>query len=190
MRYLIGSENHRTQVWVPHFKKVAVADLLPGDDPSDPPLTVKSQNAAVEFVFGLMFNPQILFCSPKRRCMDMLTAAQNLLSASGYMAEILETLAQPDNLDVNGHVYGQLSTSEDWLRWGEQSVRYIDGVMARYGFTVALVLSHRPVTAGAVAFARGLGVEGIDPTDAELVPMISIAHDGSQFYLPGDLPDM
>ena len=186
----IPEGNRRTYVVVPHFAKVAVADLPNGSDLSNPPLTGAAKESAVQFFAGLEFEPEVIFCSTRQRCLDMHEAAKTRFgnaSTGGPKAVFLDTLAQTDNLDIDGQTYGPPSIPADWLSQGKLCFEYFEQHMAALELTRALVLSHRPITAGVKAYVLGLGADQVDAHDPELVPYIGIGSDGHKFYL---LPPM
>lgn len=91
------------QLWIPHFKKMAVRDLPPGHDPSDPPLAAGELDKARQFSYQLEAwhgPPDIIFHSDKLRCVQTATSA--FVRFGNKVPVIsLDTLAQPENGDLD-----------------------------------------------------------------------------------------
>jgi hypothetical protein len=180
---------------VPHGKKMAVKDLPPDFDKSDPPLTEEAKKEAAKLTGYLLRTygpPLAIFRSPKLRCRQTAETlvhvwVDQLEKDPRYYVQLftLESLAQtengdaaPDHLhaDKSGLVYyGPRSNSHDWYRWTIQSILaiYALGRMLQYqvpearGNEAIYVYTHRPIVAGCRWIAQGkTAPTGADDIDA------------------------
>ncbi|MDO8435449.1 MAG: hypothetical protein Q7S89_02095 [bacterium] len=163
------------QIWIPHLKKMSVAEAhglgifgYPAFDPADPPLArgwdLHAKELARE-LFVKFGQPAVIFTSPKRRCLQTAASAIELnvkpKDPKAPIAVSLSCLAQTDSGDhapsdsraeKDGLVYyGERSGPADWVRWFDQSrevIRRLRVVDAPRDQTV-WVFTHRPLVAAA-----------------------------------------
>lgn len=187
------------QIWIPHLKKMAVKDLPPGHDPSDPPLTPESLKEAkrlsvtLEKKYGA---PSLILHSPKLRCFQ--TAEPAILKfgqfhKGGCPVISLNSLCQPDSgdhdplnpkADKDGHViYGDHATKEQWYHWFVQSRNFLNIYLENYRFIngglkeregTIWVFTHRPICAAAHKHTEWDHDQGnyeeLDPFNPSLLP--------------------
>lgn len=184
------------QVWIPHEQKEVfhIADEWDpvGDewDPSDPPLSEEGQGSSIELCEKLSKRfgpPPVIFVSPKRRAREtafraMLEHCIHCIGGSTTQLIYLQCLAQPDNKEEDGTIYGPVSNKEDWHRWFVQSrwniLEFCQSKSVQHLETrinPVWVFTHRPIIA--VAYAQAMDC-GVDPLNPSFKPWVEFEDDG------------
>lgn len=175
-------------IWVPHLKKKAVKDLQPNSDPSDPPLADGEKEKAVKLITDLeeqFGHPDVIFHSPKLRCVQTATPAFNRFKDQIPMI-CMDTLAQSENGDLDPQnpgadekglvYYGPRTYSPEWYELFMASFWKImvEYHRNRHEYELMWVFTHRPLVAAARHYAQGLpfptSTDDIDAMDKSLLP--------------------